>query len=314
VQATRVIIVKIKRFTKFKNVAFASQGLTQGTTQGKALTLFVIDKIAVEYKTMTSTNRKIAHYFQSAPHDALFDSLAVFSAKCGVSEATVVRFAHSLGFSGYADLRRCLRDELLRETTGETTEVPDDAETNPLIEEAEKSYERVRQTYAQLDPDLFDNVCKLLMEADSVLIVGYMDAFGVAAQALHLLDRLRSNVFLSRLLFETNEINRHINEKATILFFSFEPHYKFTYQLIERAHIRGSNIVLITDAQMNPLVPFAQYVLPVKTHRDPQSDFSDISAPIHLVQAIVRHISARYESQIEAYRAVSLHRFEEFLD
>jgi DNA-binding MurR/RpiR family transcriptional regulator len=268
---------------------------------------------------MSQANRKIAHYFQSAPRDALFDSLAVFSQKCGVSDATLVRFAYTLGYSGYSDLQRSLRDELVPLTFPATAASPKSAESaeaerNFLIGEADKAHRRMTDTYAELNRDLLDDVCRCLMEADSVLIVGYMNAFGVAAHMLHLMDTLRSNVFFARLLFETNEIHRHIHERATILFFSFEPHYKFTHQLIERAHEKGSDTILITDALLNPLAAHAKRVLCAKTYRDPQSGCMDVSAPIHLIYAMSRHMSAQYGDQIESYRKISLHRFEEFLD
>lgn len=273
-----------------------------------------MDRITAEYGAMTKSHRKIVHHLQLNKQDLLFDSLAVFAQKVGSSEATVVRFAQQLGYSGYAQMQKDLHDELLAQVYHPAAASVLSADGGPFHPLAAQAAQRMTAMYDELDMAELDSFCRIIMEAESVLIVGYMDSFGVAAHTLHLLDGIRSNVDFARLLIETNEVYRRIHKNAAVLVVSFAPHYKYTHSLLELAVQRGCTTLLITDSKLNPLAQMASHVLCAKPFFDIEAKCMDISAPMHLIYSMVRRMTLEYSEQVESYCKTSLKRFEEYLE
>lgn len=272
-----------------------------------------MERITAKYAVMTKSQRKIVHHMQRNGQDILFDSLASFSQKVGCSEASVVRFAQQLGYSGYTQLQKALSDELLARINHTPAPAAAGEARHPFLPLAEGAAQRIRAMYDELDMAEFDLFCRTLMEADSVLLLAYMDSFGVGAHALHLFDDVRSNVDFARLLFETNEVYRHIHKNATVLAVSFAPHYKPTYDLFKLAVQRGSTTLLITDSKLNPLAQMAAHTICAKPFFDAETNCMDISAPTHLVYSMARKMVLDYPEEVENYRKSSLKRFEEYL-
>lgn len=260
---------------------------------------------------MSKAHRKIAHFIGANRTDILFDSLLAFSEKASVSEATVVRFAQGLGYEGYSDLQRVLRDELFSDET--ISNPGEEAKEDPYAAIAEASSRSMRGMYKKLDPDRLSRVCDLLMTAESVLVIGYMEGFGIGAQAFHSLDSIRDNVLFSRLLFDTSEILRHINKSTAILAVSFEPHYKFTHTLLEKGKERSCEIILITDNLVNPLVPLADHVLRANVKQKKNSVLKDATAPMNLIYALTREMERKYPNIVSNRKKTTTRRYEEFL-
>ena len=69
-------------------------------------------RIAARFGQMSPAEQRVARYFQDHREEVLIASAAALAAKADTSDATVVRAAKALGFSGLDDLRRTLADEL----------------------------------------------------------------------------------------------------------------------------------------------------------------------------------------------------------
>src|SRR5699024_4169002 len=68
-----------------------------------------IYKIIAEYRSkMSKSQHKIADYILDNTHSAAFLTGAKLALAVGVSEATIVRFANFIGFSGYNDFQKNL--------------------------------------------------------------------------------------------------------------------------------------------------------------------------------------------------------------
>ena len=61
------------------------------------------ERITSRTKEMTASQLRIAEYVLGTPEDAVFLTAKQLAERVGVSEATVIRFARFLGFSGYQE-------------------------------------------------------------------------------------------------------------------------------------------------------------------------------------------------------------------
>ena len=75
----------------------------------------VTQRIRDEYGGMTSGQRRLADFvLQNAPEVAMMSSGELASVT-GMSESSVVRFAQTLGYQGYPDMRQQLQQEVLKQ-------------------------------------------------------------------------------------------------------------------------------------------------------------------------------------------------------
>jgi DNA-binding MurR/RpiR family transcriptional regulator len=65
------------------------------------------------YGKLSKVGKRVADYVQMHPDKTILLSLQALSGKCSVSDASVLRFCRSLGFSGYQDFKAALVPELL---------------------------------------------------------------------------------------------------------------------------------------------------------------------------------------------------------
>jgi DNA-binding MurR/RpiR family transcriptional regulator len=69
-------------------------------------------RITERFGQMSPAEQRVARFFRDHREEVLIASAAALAAKAQTSDATVVRAAKALGFSGLDDLRRTLADEL----------------------------------------------------------------------------------------------------------------------------------------------------------------------------------------------------------
>lgn len=112
----------------------------------------------------TKTDWKIVQFIKTAPLEFLTGSAQSLAAKINVSDASIVRFAQKVGFSGLSELKYTLQNELEKEST--------------II--SHNSYTLLMQDYNILiealfkliKPDHIDILRKQLLAAKRIYIVG----------------------------------------------------------------------------------------------------------------------------------------------
>ena len=112
----------------------------------------------------TKTDWKIVQFIKTAPQEFLTGSAQSRAAKINVSDASIVRFAQKVGFSGLSELKYTLQNELEKEST--------------II--SHNSYTLLMQDYNILiealfkliKPDHIDILRKQLLAAKRIYIVG----------------------------------------------------------------------------------------------------------------------------------------------
>ena len=112
----------------------------------------------------TKTDWKIVQFIKTAPQEFLTGSAQSLAAKINVSDASIVRFAQKVGFSGLSELKYTLQNQLEKEST--------------II--SHNSYTLLMQDYNILiealfkliKPDHIDILRKQLLAAKRIYIVG----------------------------------------------------------------------------------------------------------------------------------------------
>ena len=115
---------------------------------------------------LSGAQRQVAELLLRNPEAIAFGTTEGVAAEVGVSGPTVVRFAATLGFAGYADLRDRVRDELsdrLRSASARVRQRPDDDLLDRVLDIERRNVER---TIAGLDPVAVDLAVNLLADRE----------------------------------------------------------------------------------------------------------------------------------------------------
>src|SRR5512137_2962167 len=73
--------------------------------------------LAEHYDDLTKSEKRIANYLRRSQDEAAFLAAGDLADRLGLSEATIVRFARTLGFSSYPAMRVVLQEAFRRRVT-----------------------------------------------------------------------------------------------------------------------------------------------------------------------------------------------------
>nr|WP_316046404.1 hypothetical protein [Planococcus glaciei] len=73
----------------------------------------LMELIREQYKGLSKSQKKVAAYVLDHPRKIALEAAQDIGDSIGVSETTVIRFCYSLDLSGYAELQKAIREQLL---------------------------------------------------------------------------------------------------------------------------------------------------------------------------------------------------------
>lgn len=143
----------------------------------------LIDTIKSHYSQFTKTQRRIADYICQNPKSLPAMSVQELASCLNTSDATIIRFAQSIGFKGYLDMRSSLKAEInqyyaphsrfnrMAENDGQPQKEHQARSMSEII--AENDMECHREFYETFDRKLIDDVVCEINQAETIHIVGF---------------------------------------------------------------------------------------------------------------------------------------------
>jgi len=224
--------------------------------------------IRVRYRDLPSNQRKIADYLLHNIPEAPFLSVIDLEKRSGTSRATVVRFARSLGFSGFLELRSRLLEGLQSQMSGgEELRLPSarsDRGTLALV--AEQDVRNIDQTVRNLDRRTFAEVGAMLVKASRVYSAGLGISSLLAGTLAYLLNQVavRASSFVHGSATFVEQLVA-LSPHDVLVVFSFPPYSRETIDLARVASSRKIPVIAITDRLTSPVSFHAVKVLPVRS-------------------------------------------------
>ena len=236
-----------------------------------------------------------------------------------VSEATLVRFAKAIGYTGFRDLRRCLQGlfraeatpaSRLQHTLGDLARSEGHVLTNVLAMEVQYLTE-ASQTVDRAD---FDRAVDVLL--------GGRRIFAYASGPSDVLARLAELRFrrLGILTVGMTESGRHLLEKLqllqpgdAVLVAGFHYARPELVAVLEHARATGCRSILLTDTLGITLRDKADVILAAR--RGPVSTFHSLTVPMAILNALILAVAlARPEESLAALTRLDQLRAKSRLD
>jgi DNA-binding MurR/RpiR family transcriptional regulator len=252
--------------------------------------------ILEKQERLTKSQKQVLKYILEHNEEAVFLTAAGLSQKVGVSEATVVRLAQVLGFEGYPDLQRRLREEfqdrLSTVSRFQETARQVGTEGDILLSIMQEDVRNLSQTLRDLPADTFRQAVKEIDSAERIFVAGLR---GAHAPALVLSLYLRFLKKDARLVTPgTGDVWNNIfgvGPRDLVVGISFPRYTRLTVEILAYARQQGARVGAITDSPLSPLAEFADWVLPVYSRLD--SFIESFAAPMSLVNALLTAVSVQ---------------------
>ncbi len=255
----------------------------------------------------SKNQRMLARYVLANYQSVAFATVAQLADQSGVSEATIVRFAKALDFSGYPglqkEIRRLVRAELRgveRFKLGAARKAP--ART-PLDLITEKERENISALYDSHDPQAFGKALSMLRAAPEVVVVGTRSTAPLAYHLWFALNKIAVNATrVSTISSETYDYLSRVDKRACVVVIGFPRYLREQVRVLEFAKSRKFATLAITDSTFSPLRGQVSLYAPAES----ASFVAFHCAPLVLLNALVHELSVMDEKKTLA----ALDRFE----
>ena len=261
----------------------------------------ISEKIKDYYPTFSKGQKKISAAIIRDYDKVAYMTAAKLGRFVGVSESTVVRFAHEMGYDGYSEFQKAIQ-ELVRAklTPNQRIEITKQriAREDILESVAASDISKIRTTFDRLDKDTFNNVCETILEAKRIYITGARSSEPLALILNYNLSLIFDNVtFISpKSTAEVFEQMFSIGENDLLIAFSFPRYSSKMVNAVRFAEQNRAKVIVFTDSVNAPFAKYATYLLTAQS--DMASFMDSFVAPVSIINAIIVEITSRREGRI----------------
>ena len=214
------------------------------------------------YHQLSAQKQRAADYLLEHQQTAFSLSVQELARAANVSEATVVRLARDLGFSGYLELRAALTaaaTRALRPADRFAFEPPNREPSETVLKVAGQEVDNINRTVAALDPLQLKKFVQRLRRADLIATVGLGVSSILARLAAYLFFQigLRAQP-LTRDTLSLAEQVESLPPRSVLLAIAFPAYSRQTIEAAARARARGLPVLALTDGIHSPLEPLAE--------------------------------------------------------
>ena len=247
------------------------------------------------FNDLTKSEKRIANFLRKNQEESAFLSAGEIASRMELSEATLVRFARSLGFSSYPAMRTVLQDNFRRRVThsarlrGRLNDMRDGDDMFERLTATEIDF--LTQALDSIKREELNKAVEIMHEHDRVFVFG----LGPSVSLVDLLElRLRR---FGREVVPLTSSGREFLEYLTMMeendllfvicFFDQNPALKL---VIDYANKVGATIIMLTDTLEAILGDKVDVVLSAK--RGPIGEFHSLVVPMTVINALLLSLAS----------------------
>ncbi len=246
--------------------------------------------ISERYGQLTKSEKQIADYLRKNQEESAFLSAGELADHLGLSEATLVRFARSLGFDSYPSMREVLQENFRRRVTHSTrlrSRLDELRESGDIFERLVASeLDYMTQSLESVNRDALHQAVDLMKNRKRIFIFGVGPSVSLVELMKIRLERFGRQViplttagreFLEPLISMTEN-----NLLFVICFFDVTPALQL---VLDYAHDVNCPVIMLTDTLGSIIGDRADVVLSAK--RGPVSGFHSLVVPMTIINSIL---------------------------
>lgn len=252
----------------------------------------VYQLIAEKMSTMSKSQEKLASYILQNTNTVPFYTVATLAKQAGVSEASVVRFAVFLGYSGYRELQNQMQNSVQMQLTTKdrlkmSSQVYDDS-NQATYDIFKDDIANIKSTMENLDSKAFVEAGNHLLNGRNIYISANRSAASLGVFLQYYLDIILGNAHLLGPVENKPEQLYGLNADDVVVGISFSRYSTSTVNIMDFAKERGATTIVITDNLLSPLVPHGDAVLTASSQLP--TFFDSFVAPLSLINTLIAYV------------------------
>lgn len=253
-------------------------------------------QVSARYATLTKSEKQIANYVRKNQEETAFLSAGELADRLGLSEATIVRFARTLGYSNYPEMRAVLQQAFRRRVThsvrlrGRLDDLREGGDIFERVTVAEIDY--LTLALQTVDRQAIQNAVAAISAHEHIFVFGP----GPSVSLVDLLD-LRLTRFGKQVVPLTG-MGREVLEPLlsmtdrdllfVIAFFDVNPTLEIVLSYAKEVNCP---VILLTDTLGSVIGDKANILLAAK--RGPVSAFHSLVVPMTIINTILLEVANR---------------------
>ncbi|MEA3423840.1 MAG: MurR/RpiR family transcriptional regulator [Bacillota bacterium] len=260
-----------------------------------------LNDISSKYSNLSKGHKKLADYVIANYDKVIFMTVHEFSKSVGVSESTVVRFAHSLGYSGYPSFQKNLQESIQYRLTSlqrfEHLSEHED-EKNVIKDIMVKDINNIQKTINNLNVEKLKEIAKKIKAAETVYILGFRSSKVLAEYLTFYLKFIHGNVKI--IPVGANDIYDEIINTTTrdlVIAISFPRYSRQTLEIVKMLRDKKIAVLGLTDSYNSPIADNVSEILTVNYEIETFVD--SLTAPMSLINALIIALSLDNKKTLE---------------
>lgn len=220
--------------------------------------------IRTKYNILSKSQKVVADYILTNPDKVMLNTLNEIADMCSVSETTVLRFLHKIGFNSYQLFRINLTREIsVNDTTSTSYEdVKFGDSTEEIIEKILLSTSNsIKASQEIIDSETVHRVVDKILAAKKVVVIGVGASGAVASDFFHKLLKLGINVVFSNDAHLINILSINLTQDDLLVVFSHSGESREVLDAISLANERMCDVCAVTSYAKSTLANSAKYVI-----------------------------------------------------
>lgn len=265
----------------------------------------LISIIKSNYQKFSKGQKLIAEFIIDHYDKAAFMTAAKIGETVDVSESTVVRFATTLGYSGFPEMQKALQVLIKNKlTTVQRIGLNDDVVTDKLKlhkKILKNEMNNMRYLFEHFDMEALDKATELILNANRVFVLGLRTSSTLSNYLGFYLDVILDDVKVLNMsgvnsLYE--EIIR-IKENDLLIVISYPRYSKTTIEAARFVKEHNAKIVAITDTEASPVYSLSDASLLAKSNI--VSFVDSLVVPLTIINNLIINISLHEKEDIVEY-------------
>ncbi len=256
------------------------------------------------YEEMSKSYQTIAIYLTQNPNDVAVLSVTAIAERCGIHASNFVRYAQSLGYTGFKDLQTVFQrrlstaapgfDARIKALEGELGAHGDHSVLGFLRDLVVRDVTSLQDLLSNVTAEQITHTAEMMQAADTIFLIGQLRSTPVVELLRYVLTMLGKRTVL---LDASGGLATHmvkVMRPSDMLFaVSFRFYATEVVNIVEQTAACGVPIVAISDSTLSPLAKSAEVLFSVPEH---EYTFSrSLAAPMCLAQAICVALAARLQ-------------------
>lgn len=260
------------------------------------------------YDQMSKTYQQISVYLTQNPNEVAIQSVNAIAAHCGIHASSFVRYAQSLGYSGFKDLQALFQKRLStaapgfearkRALEGELQLRDDHSELGFLRDLVVRDIASLQELLDKISTADLADAAELIERADTIYLIGQLRSEPVVNLLRYILTMLgKRSVLLDASGGLATHMARTMTASDVLIAVSFRFYATEVVNIVEECARTGIPIVAISDSTLSPLMKSARILFAVPEH---DYTFSrSLAAPMCLAQALMVSFAARVQQNAQ---------------